>query len=135
MTASPGECPAIAVRGLSHHYGERSALRAVDLDVRRGEILGLLGPNGGGKTTLFRVLATVCPPQEGSVRILGDDPGLDLAKVRRRLGVVFQHPGLDALLSVIENLRCHGAMYGWTGREFDERAGAILRRPVAGDSA
>ncbi len=128
MTVSPPEQPAIVVRGLSHYYGERCALRAVDLDVRRGEILGLLGPNGGGKTTLFRVLATVCAPQQGSVRILGDDPKRDLAAVRRRLGVVFQHPGLDGLLSVAENLRCHGAMYGWTGRRLDERVVAVLQR-------
>jgi len=128
MTVSLAEEAAISVRGLSHHYGERCALRSVDLDVRRGEILGLLGPNGGGKTTLFRVLATVCAPQQGSVRILGDDPGRDLAAIRRRFGVVFQHPGLDGLLSVLENLRCHGAMYGWTGREFDERAATVLRQ-------
>lgn len=128
MTASASEQLAIEVRGLSHHYGERCALRDIDLDVRRGEIIGLLGPNGGGKTTLFRVLATLCAPQQGSVRILGDDPERDLAAVRRRLGVVFQHPGLDDMLTVMENLRCHGALYGRTGREFEERAGAVLRR-------
>jgi ABC-2 type transport system ATP-binding protein len=122
------KAPAIVVRGLSHHYGERRALDAVDLEVQSGEILGLLGPNGGGKTTLFRILATICPPQSGTVRVLGQNPSGALEAVRRRLGVVFQHPGVDGMLTVLENLRCHGALYGLTGTVLEERARAVLAR-------
>jgi len=81
--------------GLTHHYGERQALRGIDLEIARGEIFGVLGPNGGGKTTLFKVLATLTPPQAGTVTIFDEDAGRFPERVRRRLGVVFQHPALD----------------------------------------
>ncbi len=60
---------AISVVGLSHWYGSRQALQEVGFDVACGEIFGLLGPNGGGKTTLFRILATLLPVQQGQVQI------------------------------------------------------------------
>src|SRR5436190_356979 len=83
---------AIVVSGLSHAYGERRALTNVDLRIARGEMFGVLGPNGGGKTTLFKILATLVPPQTGGVTIFGDDVAEDPFAVRARLGVVFQHP-------------------------------------------
>src|SRR4051794_26268339 len=88
--------PAISIAGLAHRYGERVALAGLDLEIARGEIFGVLGPNGGGKTTLFKVLATLTPPQTGTVRILDEDAARTPERVRRRLGVVFQHPALDA---------------------------------------
>ena len=99
-SADDAVAAAVVIRGLSHRYGERRALASVDLDVHRGEIFGLLGPNGGGKTTLFKVLATLTPAQEGRVEIFGEDVARAPLAVRRRLGVVFQHPGLDPKLSV-----------------------------------
>lgn len=120
--------PAIRITGLTHRYGSRQALKGIDLEVRRGEIFGLLGPNGGGKTTLFKVLATLNAPQSGTVTILGVDAARAAFDVRHRLGVVFQHPGLDPKLTVTENLRCHAALYGLAGGVFRERAAALLAR-------
>ncbi len=119
---------AVVIRGLSHRYGERCALANVDLDVQRGEIFGLLGPNGGGKTTLFKVLATLTPAQEGRVEIFGEDVARAPLAVRRRLGVVFQHPGLDPKLTVEENLRCHAALYGLARGTFRARSATLLAR-------
>jgi ABC-2 type transport system ATP-binding protein len=113
---------------LTHRYGERVALRAVSLTVRRGEVFGLLGPNGGGKSTLFRILSTLQAPTDGQARILGHDVVREAAAVRRRLGVVFQHPSLDAKLTVTENLHNHGALYGWSGAALRARASELLER-------
>ncbi len=126
---------AVVIRGLSHRYGERRALASVDLDVHRGEIFGLLGPNGGGKTTLFKVLATLTPAQEGRVEIFGEDVARAPLAVRRRLGVVFQHPGLDPKLTVEENLRCHAALYGLARSTFRTRSATLLERLGVADRA
>ncbi len=129
------EPSAIRVAGLMHRYGDRQALKGIDLDVRRGEIFGVLGPNGGGKTTLFKVLATLVPPQSGTVTILGADAAAAPFEVRRRLGVVFQHPALDPKLTVGENLRCHGALYGLGGGALRERMAELLSRLGLADRA
>jgi len=109
------DTPAVVVESLVHRYGEREALRGVSFDVRNGEIFGLLGPNGGGKTTLFNILATLMLPTAGMVRVFGLDARNDPAGVRRHIGVVFQSPALDDRLTVRENLRHHGHLYGLRG--------------------
>ena len=88
--------PAIQVDGLDFSYGGRPALRAVGFTIARGEIFGFLGPNGGGKSTLFRLLSTLVPIQSGSVRILGHDLRGATQALRRRIGVVFQIPASTA---------------------------------------
>lgn len=120
--------PAIEVNALGFSYGERQALSAVDFTIARGEIFGFLGPNGGGKSTLFRVLTTLVPMQSGSARILGDDLRSAPQALRRRLGVVFQSPSLDGKLTVAENLTHHGHLYGMRGGRLRERAHAMLAR-------
>ncbi len=100
--------PAIEANGLGFRYGERVALSEVSFAVARGEIFSFLGPNGGGKTTLFKLLSTLTPIQSGIARMLGHDLAGETTWVRRRLGVVFQHPGLDGKLTVAENLAHHG---------------------------
>src|SRR6266404_8870927 len=94
----------LVVEALTHCYGERPALNKVGFEVLRGEIFGLLGPNGGGKTTLFRILATSFPPTSGEAGIFGSDVESHADEVRRRIGVVFQSPSLDKKLTVRENL-------------------------------
>jgi len=118
----------IRTEDLVHDYGPRRALDALTLDVPAGERFGLLGPNGGGKTTLFRVLATLLVPAGGRAEVAGLDVVGAPAAVRRRLGVVFQAPGLDGKLTVRENLRCQGALYGLPRRESARRADAMLAR-------
>ncbi len=109
--------PAIIIRDLVKNFGERRALDGLHLQIQPGEIFSILGPNGGGKSTLFRILSTLLEPDAGSAEILGYHVLEDSAAVRARLGVVFQSPSLDPKLSVEENLRCGGALYGLRGKE------------------
>lgn len=118
--------PAIAVHGLAHRYGEHEALAGIDFDVQRGEIFGLLGPNGGGKTTLFRILSTLLSVQTGSAHVLECDLQRDPAAVRARIGVTFQSPSLDRKLTVRENLQCQGHLYGLRGADLERRIAALL---------
>jgi ABC-2 type transport system ATP-binding protein len=127
MTATT-TVPAVQVHGLCHRYGERVALDRLDLHVAPGEVFGLVGPNGGGKTTAFRVLATLIPPQEGSVKLFGHDVALESERVRRDLGVVFQAASLDKKLTVGENLMHHGHLYGMRGADLRNRCTELLER-------
>jgi ABC-2 type transport system ATP-binding protein len=112
---------AIIARDLVKSFGDRRALDGISLEVRRGELFCLLGPNGGGKSTLFRILATLSLPDAGSAEIAGHDVVSEAAEVRARLGVVFQSPSLDGKLTILENLRCGGALYGLKGAELESR--------------
>jgi ABC-2 type transport system ATP-binding protein len=120
--------PAVVVEDLCHRYGAREALSRVTLSVARGEIFGLLGPNGGGKTTLFKILSTLLFPTSGRVTIFDHDVTREAGHIRRHLGVVFQHPSLDPKLTVMENLRHHGHLYGMRGPTLRERAEIMLAR-------
>ena len=113
--------PAIIVRDLVKSFGDRRALDGISLEVRRGELFYLLGPNGVGKSTLFRILATLSLPDAGSAEVAGHNAVTDAAEVRARLGVVFQSPSLDGKLTILENLRCGGALYGMKGAELESR--------------
>ena len=113
--------PAILVRDLVKSFGERRALDGISLEVRRGEIFCLLGPNGGGKSTLFRILATLALPDSGSAIVAEHDVLTAAPEVRARIGVVFQSPSLDGKLTILENLRCGGALYGLRGEELESR--------------
>jgi ABC-2 type transport system ATP-binding protein len=117
---------ALVVEQVRHRYGERLALDGVSFTVAAGEIFGLLGPNGGGKTTLFRLLSTLIPLQAGSVGILGFDVRNQTHEVRRRIGVVFQAPSLDRKLTVQENLACQGKLYGLAGGALTSRCDDML---------
>ena len=119
---------AVAIRDVAHHYGAHPALSGVSFAVPHGEIFGLLGPNGGGKTTLFRLMATLLPVQAGSVRLLGCDVASDPAAVRSRIGVTFQSPSVDGKLTVHENLRHQAHLYGLWGRAAKLRIGDLLQQ-------
>jgi ABC-2 type transport system ATP-binding protein len=120
--------PAIEVSRLRHLYGERTALNDVSFTVFPREIFAVLGPNGGGKSTLFKVLSTLTVPTSGDVKIFGQDLQRNPQAIRSRLGVVFQHPSLDGKLTVVENLRCHGYLYGLKGHALEARMEAMLQR-------
>jgi ABC-2 type transport system ATP-binding protein len=117
---------AVEVRELRHAYGERQALAGIGFEVERGEIFTLLGPNGGGKTTLFRILTTLMRLSGGEARIFGHDVSAEAAAVRRRIGVVFQEPSLDPKLTSLENLIHHGHFYGMRGAALREEALSLL---------
>jgi ABC-2 type transport system ATP-binding protein len=91
-------------------------------------LFGLLGPNGGGKTTLFKLLSTLLPLQRGEIHLLGRDVRRQPAAVRRLIGVTFQAPSLDRKLSVFENLACHARLYGLTGPSLTTRVTELLDR-------
>jgi ABC-2 type transport system ATP-binding protein len=126
---------AISVAGLAHAYGGRPALSGVSFSVAPAEIFGLLGPNGGGKTTLFRILSTLLPIQQGTIHVLGYDVARQPAAVRNRIGVTFQSPSLDRKLTVFENLRHQGHLYGLYGRALHERIAELLERLGLSDRA
>jgi ABC-2 type transport system ATP-binding protein len=123
-----GVQPAIAVEKLTFRYGDRTALDGVTFSVSSGAIFGLLGPNGGGKTTLFQILSTVRAPASGTARIFGVDVARQPHEVRRRIGVVFQAASLDRKLTAAENLRHQGHLYGLSGRRLRERLQELLDR-------
>ncbi len=123
-----GPAPAIEVRGLSHSYGERRALDGVEFSVEAGTIFGLLGPNGGGKTTLFRLLSTLLPIQAGQVRILGLDLAQEPNEVRKHIGVTFQSQSIDPKLSVGENLKYQGQIYGLFGSALRQRIDLLAEK-------
>ena len=116
----------IDVENLSHAYQTRRALDDVSFRVSCGEIFGLLGPNGSGKTTLFKILSTLMPVTSGTVRVFGHDLTTQVKAIRSLLGVVFQHPGLDGKLTVVENLRHHGHLYGFAGKTLRHRISELL---------
>jgi len=96
---------AVMTRGLSKSYGPVRALRGVDLEVRRGEIFGFLGPNGSGKTTTIRCLLDLIRPSGGSVRVLGLDPQAEPVAVRARVGY------LPGELRLDDNLTAEGVLH------------------------
>ena len=116
-----------SVQAVTHRYPGRRrqpprlALDDLTLEIPAGAFCILAGPNGSGKSTLFRILCGHMAPSSGSVTVAGHDVRTEPARVRERLGVVFQSPAVDTQLSVVENLRLHGALYGLRGAALDER--------------
>ncbi len=125
---------ALLARGVRKVFrGSRSGkdVRAVDdvsLEVRRGEIYGLLGANGSGKSTLIRMFSTLLEPDAGSVRIFGLDIREDELAVKRLINRVSVEASFFKKLSAMENLIYAGRLYGIGAAEIRERAGTILRR-------
>jgi ABC-2 type transport system ATP-binding protein len=119
---------ALQINSLSHSYGDNRALDNLTLELEAGKSLGLLGPNGGGKTTCFRLFSTLIPIEEGEATLLGLNLKLEPEKVRELIGVVFQAPSLDDKLTVYENLMHQGHLYGMLGRELKSRIESNLDR-------
>ena len=115
-------------RNVRYHYGTATALDDVSFSVATGMLFGLLGPNGSGKTTLFRLLATLIPMQSGELSVCGFDVTTQQSLVRRQLGVTFQSPAVDVRLTVAENLKCHGSIYGLSGATLNNRVSDMLKQ-------
>jgi len=118
----------VQIKNLSHAYGARVALDNVSLNIQKGEIFGLLGPNGGGKTTLFRILSTLIPVSADQAFLFGNDLAFFARDARKKMGVIFQSPSLDKKLTVAENLRHQGHLYGLSGKTLDARITEMLQR-------
>jgi ABC-2 type transport system ATP-binding protein len=96
--------PAIALEDVTFRYGSETALDRVSLQVRRGEIFGIVGPDGAGKTTLMRILCGLLDPAAGRSRVLGFDTVKDKKEINRRIGYLSQQFSLYGDLSVSENI-------------------------------
>jgi ABC-type multidrug transport system ATPase subunit len=109
--------PAVEVTALEKAFGEVKALRGISFDVRPGELFGFIGPDGAGKSTLFRILTTLLVPTAGEARVLGLDPVKELWALRRRVGYMPGRFSLYPDLSVRENLTFFAQVFGTTIRE------------------
>lgn len=118
--------PALSTRGLLKRYGSLTAVDGVDLDVPEGEVLALLGPNGAGKTTFISMLCTLIRPDGGTAQVAGHDVLTEGLAVRRSIGIVFQEPSVDDLLTGRENLQLHSMLYGVPRREIPGRIERML---------
>lgn len=104
--------PAIEISDLSKSYGNQTALDGISLAVERGELFGLIGPDGAGKSTLYRILATLLSPDAGNASVLGFDIARDFREIRRRIGYMPERFSLYQDMTVMENLRFFASLFG-----------------------
>jgi len=136
----PDQDPIIAAQNLSRHFGDIVAVRDVSFDVHRGEIFGVLGSNGAGKSTTIRMLCGLLDPTAGHARVVGFDVARDPDRVKERIGYMTQRFSLYEDLTVEENLAFYAAIYGLARRRRRARVSAVLdsiglrdrRRQLAG---
>ena len=117
---------AISVTDLVKRYGDFTAVDGVTFDVPAGETYGLLGPNGAGKTTTMRILSGLSPFSSGTVLVAGTDAARHPRDVRRKIGVITQHDGLDTTLNAVTNLVMHGYLAGLGYKAAKARANEVL---------
>jgi len=133
-TRSTGE-RLLEVSGLSHRFGDLRVLDKLEFAVRRGEIFGLLGPNGCGKSTTLRVLTGLLVPDAGDVTLLGQKVEPGGRALRQRMGVVFQSPSLDPRLSVRENLQLTAALRRLSKPDAERRVAQAIEHAQLGERA
>jgi ABC-2 type transport system ATP-binding protein len=117
---------AISMHDLTKKFGDLAAVDRVNLDIEKGELFGLLGPNGAGKSTIIKMLTTMLVPTEGEAYVWGHDVATERNEVRSSIGVVFQDPAVDSMLTGRENLDFHGRMYGLGGAVRRKRIEEVL---------
>ena len=119
---------AINVNQLSHRYGAVQTLHKVSLSVEKGELFGLIGPDGAGKTTLFRILCSLLLPSEGKATVDGFDVVRQMKEIRRRVGYMPGRFSLYEDLTVAENIRLFAGIYGLSDKEIRQKTDALLSR-------
>lgn len=110
----------IEVENLKKNYGDVEAVKGISFEVERGSFFAFLGPNGAGKSTTIEMMCTFLPATAGKVIIDGDEVGQNNSKIRENIGVVFQNNVLDDLLTIEENLRLRGRLYGHRQNELPQ---------------
>jgi ABC-2 type transport system ATP-binding protein len=121
LDGAPGTGHAVETHGLRKVFGTLAAVDGLDLTIRRGEVFGMLGPNGSGKTTTIRMLCGLMAPTAGSATVVGHDVEAEPEVVRRKIGYMSQRYGLYDDLTVAENLRFYATIYGLHGRAREQR--------------
>ena len=116
----------IETKDLTKKFEQMTAVDSLNLEIREGEIFGLLGPNGAGKTTTLLMLVTLKPPTSGTATINGFDIVTQPDKVRKSIGIVFQDPSSDEILTGYENLKLHGWLYDMPDDLREERIKEVL---------
>ncbi len=116
----------ISVESLTKNFNGLKAVDDVSFNVKKGEVFGLLGPNGAGKTTIIKILATLSKPTSGTASICGFNVLEQKNEVRNSIGVVFQEPALDGLLTGRENLDFHARLYGLEKKKREKRIKKVL---------
>lgn len=114
------------MQSLSKSFGKIKAVSRVSLEIPEGEVFAILGPNGAGKTTTISMLCGLLEPTSGCALVAGYDVQKDPLKVRQEIGVVFQQPSVDDLLSGRENLEMHALLYGMPREGRKERIDGML---------
>lgn len=120
--------PVVHLHSVHRAFGRVRAVAGLDLDVHGGEIVGLLGHNGAGKSTTVRTIAGLLAPDEGTVRTFGRDPCVDGPSVRERIGVAAESAGLDGRLDAVATLRHWGALHGMDAATVARRSNVLLER-------
>ena len=120
--------PAVAVRALTKRYGAVRALAGIDLEIAHGEVFGLLGRNGSGKTTTVRILTTLTAPTSGEAEVFGMSVVTHAAAIRRRIGATMQEAALDPGMTGREHLALAAGLWGMSRRDARSQAGALLER-------
>ena len=116
----------LEARNLVKKYGDFTAVKDLNLTIREGEVFGLLGPDGAGKSTTISMLTGLFPPTSGTARIYGHDVVASADRVKRLIGVVPQDLALYPTLSGRDNLRFFGEMFGLAGKELRQRVESVL---------
>jgi ABC-2 type transport system ATP-binding protein len=117
----------IEIRGLRKRFGDVAVIQGIDLSIEEGEVFGLIGPDGAGKSTLIRMLAGILEPTEGEIVLRGIDAVRDYEEVRGLVGYMPQSFGLYGPLTVEENLRAVARIHGVKGAEFKKRTERLYR--------
>ena len=104
--------PIVETFNLTKKFGRITAVENLSISIDEGEVFGLLGPNGAGKTTIIKILATLLEPTSGTAKVNGFDVMKQPHKVRESIGIVFQEPSSDELLTGYENMKLYAMMYG-----------------------
>ncbi|MCX8196950.1 MAG: ATP-binding cassette domain-containing protein [Candidatus Micrarchaeota archaeon] len=118
---------AIEIVKLKKYFGKIAAVNGISLKIEEGEIFAILGPNGAGKTTTIFMLCGLLQPDEGTATVAGFDVTREPFKVRQKIGVVFQSPSVDDLLTGRENLEMHAMLYGMPLDQIGKRIDTMLR--------
>jgi ABC-2 type transport system ATP-binding protein len=123
---APANGFAIDARDLTRRFGSFVAVDHISFDVRAGEVFGFLGANGAGKTTAIKMLVGLLATSEGIAHVAGFDVHTQRAQIRRNIGYMSQRFSLYADLSVRENIRLYGGIYGLPPRQIEERTKTML---------